>query len=90
MTDEVNAYVLVKTDVGKADLVLSDIQNIPQVSKATLVTGEYDIVVELVSSSVEDILTTVAKAIHGISNITKTNTLVGARLSKSMDARVNL
>lgn len=89
MDESITAYVLVKTGVGKTDFVLKDILEIPKVSKATIVTGDYDIVVELVSDSVDDILSTVAQEIRQIRDVTETKTLIGTKLP-SYSPRGNL
>lgn len=89
MDEPITAYVLIKTEVGKTDFVLKDILDVPKVSKATMVTGDYDIVVELVSDSVDNILTTVAQEIRQIRDVTETKTLVGTKPS-SYSPRGNL
>ncbi len=89
MDKPITAYILVKTEVGKTDFVLKDLLDISKVSKATMVTGDYDIVVELVSDSVDDILTTVAQEIRQIRDVNETKTLIGAKPS-SYPPRGNL
>lgn len=89
MAEPITAYVLVRTDIGKADIVLKDVLDIKKVSKATVVTGDYDIVIEVVSDSVDDILSTVAQEIRQIRNIRETKTLVGTKLP-SYSPRGNL
>lgn len=80
MSEPIIAYVLIKVDVGKVSAVFKDILRLKNIQKATIVTGEYDIVAELSNTSVEDILSTVAHRIHQISNVKETKTLVGARM----------
>ncbi len=89
MNEPITAYVLIKTEVGKTDFVLKDILDVPKVSKATMVTGDYDVVVELVSDSVDDILATVAQEIRQIRDVSETKTLVGTKLP-SYSPRGNL
>jgi len=89
MAELITAYVLVKTEVGKTDFVLKDILDISKISKATMVTGDYDIVAELESDSVDDILGTVAQEIRQIRDVTETKTLIGTKLP-SYSPRGNL
>ncbi|MDI6917596.1 MAG: Lrp/AsnC family transcriptional regulator [Thermoplasmatales archaeon] len=89
MAEPITAYVLIKTAVGKTDFALKDILDIPKVLKATIVTGDYDIVAELESNSVDDILGTVAQEIRQIRDVTETKTLIGTKLP-SYSPRVNL
>lgn len=74
------AYILIKTDVGKADVVLQDILEIPKITKAVIVTGEYDIVAEISAPNVENLIGQIVKEVHQIRNIRETKTLIGAKI----------
>ncbi|MEW6070116.1 MAG: Lrp/AsnC ligand binding domain-containing protein [Candidatus Thermoplasmatota archaeon] len=87
--EPVTAYVLVKTDVGKADIVLNDILSLPQISKAVIVTGDYDIVIEITATNVQNLISKIVKDIHRIGNIKETKTLIGAKI-KPYIPRANL
>jgi len=79
MANPVSAYVLIKTEVGKTGKVLNDILRLKNVSHATSVAGDYDIVVEVTGETVNDISSKVLNEIHKISNIRETKTLMGTK-----------
>ena len=79
MTNPVSAYVLIKTDVGKTVDVLNDILKLKNVSHATSVAGDYDIVVEVTGETVDNISSKVLDEIHRIANIRETKTLLGIK-----------
>jgi len=79
MANLVSAYVLIKTEVGKTGKVLNDILGLKNVSHATSVAGDYDIVVEITGETVNDISSKVLNEIHRISNIRETKTLMGTK-----------
>ncbi len=87
--EPVIAYILIKTDVGKADVVLQDILEIPKITRAVIVTGEYDIVAEISASDIENLIGKVVKDVHQIRNIRETKTLIGAKI-KTQIPRINL
>ncbi|MDI6917331.1 MAG: Lrp/AsnC ligand binding domain-containing protein [Thermoplasmatales archaeon] len=79
MANSVSAYVLIKTDVGRTGDVLNDILRLRNISHATSVAGDYDIVVEVTGKTVEDISSMVLNEIHKIPNIRETKTLMGTK-----------
>jgi DNA-binding Lrp family transcriptional regulator len=79
MANLVSAYVLIKTDVGKTGEVLNDILGLKNISHATSVAGDYDIVVEITGETVNDISSKVLNEIHMIPNIRETKTLMGTK-----------
>ena len=79
MANLVSAYVLIETDVGKTGDVLKDILRLQNVSHATSVAGDYDIVVEVTGKTLEDISSKVLNELHLIPNIRETKTLMGTK-----------
>lgn len=79
MANPVSAYVFIKTEVGKTGEVLNDILGLKDVSHATSVAGDYDIVVEVTGETVNDISSKVLNEIHRIPNIRETKTLMGTK-----------
>lgn len=79
MVNTVSAYVLIKTDVGKTREVLNNILKLKNVSGATSVAGDYDIVVEVTGETLNDISLKVLDEIHRIANIRETKTLMGTK-----------
>lgn len=82
--DKVTAYVLIKTEVGKADTVASEILKIPGISKASVVAGEYDIIVELVETNVKEIFNKVVKEIQEVSDVKETKTFIGTKMTAAL------
>ncbi len=78
--DEVTAYVLIKTEMGTADTVASEILKIPGISKATVVAGEYDIIVELLDKNIKVVFNKVVRQIQEISDVKETKTFVGTKM----------
>ena len=70
----VNAYVLVRTEVGTASEVARQIAGIDGVRSAEAVTGPYDVIVRTEAASVDDLGRLVVGRIQRIEGITRTVT----------------
>ena len=70
----VQAYVLVQTEVGKAAVVAEQILALAGVVRAEDVTGPYDVIVRVESSTVEELGPLVMSKIQGVPGITRTVT----------------
>ncbi|KRE61694.1 Lrp/AsnC ligand binding domain-containing protein [Nostocoides sp. Soil756] len=70
----VQAYILVQTDVGKAASVAATIAQIEGVVLAEDVTGPYDVIARVESSSVDDLGKLVISKIQDTDGITRTLT----------------
>lgn len=70
----VQAYILVQTNVGKADEVARDIRDIPGVTLAEDVTGPYDVIVRAEAPNVDDLGTLVVAKVQQVTGITRTVT----------------
>ncbi len=71
------AYVLVQTEVGKATLVeqhLSADTLIPHIARVSLVTGPYDLVVEVNGMNINELARVVVDKIQSISHVVRTLT----------------
>lgn len=79
------AYVLIKTEVGKSDTVASEILKIPEILKATVVAGEYDIIVELQEMDIKKIFHKVIREIQEIPGIKETKTFVGTKMTPRVE-----
>ncbi len=71
-----NALVLVNTEIGSESDVLREFKRIDGIEEALLVYGIYDIVLRIVSSSMEELKRTVTWKIRKIDNITATQTII--------------
>jgi len=70
----VQAYILIQTEVGKADDVAQKTAQIPGVIQAEDVTGPYDVIVRAESDNVDDLAKMVIARIQAVDGITRTLT----------------
>lgn len=76
----VEAFILIQTEVGKADTVVREIASIDGVISAEPVTGPYDAVVRARADDVDSLGKLVVARIQGASGITRTLTCPILRL----------
>lgn len=70
----VQAYILIQTEVGKANAVAQMIGKVPGVVQAEDVTGPYDVIVRAEADSVDDLGRLVVAQIQQVEGITRTLT----------------
>jgi len=70
------AYVLIVTESGKEDSVISYLKNIPSITDAFGTFGSYDILTKLESSSEQNIRNDISNGIRKIPHISATLTLL--------------
>lgn len=70
----VEAYILIQTEVGKADSVVREIAGIDGVTSADPVTGPYDAVVRAQADDVDSLGKLVVAQIQAANGITRTLT----------------
>ena len=68
------AYVLIQTEVGKAEQVARNVRSIDGVREAENVTGPYDVVVKVEAENVDQLGRLVVSEIQMIQGITRTLT----------------
>jgi len=68
-------YILLNCDLGTEDYILEELKRIPQVKKAYVTFGAYDIIVEIQAESQEDFDKAIALKIRSISRVISTMTL---------------
>ncbi len=71
---QVEAYVLIQTEVGKAAEVVRKIREIPGVTLAEDVTGPYDVIVRASASTMDELGRLVASRIQSVPGISRTLT----------------
>ena len=74
MSDAVQAYVLIQTDVGRSAQVAEEVGAIDGVIAAHNVTGNYDVIVLAQAASMDDLGRLVVNQIQLINGITRTTT----------------
>jgi hypothetical protein len=68
------AYMLIQTEVGRAEVVAKQVAALPGVLSSEYVTGPYDVVVRVGSPSEDDLAATIVPGIQQIAGITRTLT----------------
>ena len=71
----VSAYILIRTEVGKAAAVATQVRAIDGVIAADDVTGPYDVVVRVEAATMDDLGRLVVSRVQMIEGITKTTTM---------------
>ena len=71
---EVQAYILIQTEVGKAAQVAKEVAAIKGVTQAEDVTGPYDVIVRAEARNVDDLGKLVVAKIQAVEGITRTLT----------------
>jgi DNA-binding Lrp family transcriptional regulator len=70
----VSAYVLIRTEVGRAAPVANDVAKLDGVQSANSVTGPYDVIVRAEAESVDELGRLVVSRIQLVEGITRTLT----------------
>lgn len=70
----VEAYVLVQTEVGRAEVVAGQLAALPGVVSAEYVTGPYDVVLRISADNLDALRSDVAASVQRVSGITRTLT----------------
>ncbi len=74
------AYILIQTDVGKAEQVARNVRSIEGVKEAENVTGPYDVVVKVEALDMDTLGKLVVSEIQMLRGITRTLTCPVVRL----------
>lgn len=73
----VHAFIMVKTGAGESAQLLGPIRALDDVTEAHIVAGPFDIIVEVESPKVYDVLKTASSGIQGLQGVTDTKTYIG-------------
>lgn len=73
-TRVVEAFMLVQTEVGRAEVVAAELATLPGVVSAEYVTGPYDVVVRISADTGETLHRDVVAAVQQVAGITRTLT----------------
>lgn len=68
-------YILLNCDLGAEEYILDELKKIPEVKKAYLTFGAYDIIAEVHAETQEDFEKTVATKIRRLARVVSTMTL---------------
>jgi DNA-binding Lrp family transcriptional regulator len=70
----VQAYILIQTDVGKASSVTAAIGEIPGVTLAEGITGPYDVIMRAEAATMEEFGRLILSKVQAVPGITRTLT----------------
>jgi DNA-binding Lrp family transcriptional regulator len=70
----VEAFMLIQTEVGRAEVVAQQLAALPGVSSAEFVTGPYDVVVRVEAGSDAELQSVVVPSVQHVVGITRTLT----------------
>ena len=68
------AYILIQTEVGRAEVVAKQVAALPGVLSSEYVTGPYDVVVRIGGTSAGDLTANIVPSIQQVTGITRTLT----------------
>jgi len=72
----VHAFVMVKTEAGEGERLLDAIRQVLSVTEAHIVAGNYDIIAEMDTEEVYDVLKSVSGDVQGLQGVTDTKTYI--------------
>ena len=70
------AFILIETSVGNSRRVLELIQGLPEIQRADVVTGPYDIIAIISAADMSTVADLVTGKIHGAGGVVRTTTCV--------------
>jgi DNA-binding Lrp family transcriptional regulator len=72
----VHAFVMVKTEAGEGKRLLKAIRELASVAEAHIVAGTYDLIAEVETEEVYDVLKSVSGDVQGLQGVTDTKTYI--------------
>lgn len=72
----VHAFVMVKTGAGKAEVMVDSARGIASISEAHIVAGDYDLIAEVDTEEVYDVLHTASSELQGLDGVESTKTYI--------------
>jgi len=76
LSEKIVSYVLVVVSIGKEFDVLNKIKDLPGITEAVVVYGEYDLVVRIEADNMK-VIDNVVTSIRNIPSVLRTVTLIG-------------
>ncbi|MGZ5362601.1 MAG: Lrp/AsnC family transcriptional regulator [Mycobacterium sp.] len=70
----VEAFMLIQTEVGRAEVIAKQLAGLPGVLSAEYVTGPYDVVVRIGAPSLDELQAGVVPSVQQVTGITRTLT----------------
>lgn len=75
----VKAYLLINTEVGRGDAVVSAVGGLDGVIRVNRVTGPYDVIVTIEVADLHSVGKFVNNSVHTVPGVAKTLTCINAR-----------
>ncbi|WP_411964394.1 Lrp/AsnC ligand binding domain-containing protein [Haloferax sp. YSMS24] len=72
----VHAFIMVKTGAGESEQLLGPIRELETVTEAHIVAGAYDIIAEVDTGEVYEVLKTASSRVQGLQGVTDTKTYI--------------
>lgn len=72
----VHAFIMVKTAAGESERLLDPIRKLSTVTEAHIVAGDYDVIAEVESEEVYEVLKTASSGVQGLEGVTDTKTYI--------------
>ncbi|WP_396611697.1 Lrp/AsnC ligand binding domain-containing protein [Haloferax sp. S1W] len=72
----VHAFIMVKTGAGESEQLLGPIRDFDTVTEAHIVAGAYDIIAEVDTDAVYEVLKTASTRIQGLQGVSETKTYI--------------
>lgn len=70
----VHAYVMIKTATGSSEGILDDVRDLPEISEAHIVAGDFDIVAEVEVDDVYSVLHAASSELQALDGVVETRT----------------
>jgi DNA-binding Lrp family transcriptional regulator len=70
----VEAFMLIQTEVGRAEVIAKQLATLPGVLSSEYVTGPYDVVVRIGADSIHDLQSNIVPSVQQVTGITRTLT----------------
>ncbi|KWX68057.1 Lrp/AsnC ligand binding domain-containing protein [Mycobacterium sp. NAZ190054] len=70
----VEAFVLIQTEVGRAEVIAKQLAGLTGVLSSEYVTGPYDVVVRVGAASLDELKSTIVPSVQQVAGITRTLT----------------
>jgi DNA-binding Lrp family transcriptional regulator len=70
----VEAFMLIQTEVGRAEVIAKQLAGLPGVLSAEYVTGPYDVVLRIGAPSLDELQAGVVPSVQQVTGITRTLT----------------
>ncbi|WP_129112909.1 Lrp/AsnC ligand binding domain-containing protein [Halegenticoccus tardaugens] len=72
----VHAFIMIKTAAGESERLVDAIRGLESVAEAHIVAGAYDIIAEVDTEEVYEILKTSSTRVQGLQGVTDTKTYI--------------